>query len=509
MKKISIFLFLVILVLAGWCQAADQTITTVVGLMASVNQTGTHTIDPAGGADGVYVLTGGLNIAAADWNLTVLPGSTGNVTIDGSDSYYIIFGESGYGTNATGSMSGLSDTQRLILTQLGGGAGQDGVWCQGETSDSVYTFNYCSFTEASHAGGLNVRQGGTANAITVTCNNCIASNNAGDGFVIRTNATGELMTLVLNNCTATGNDPDASGGGDGDGATMHSTGQTLIIHGGSYTNNGKSGVCTAGGDFLVVDGAAFSGNGVTVHTVGDIGITTAVVPNVIIKDCVFTGLNTGLVPAHIHYGINGDTQSFILEGNVFKSPSATLANNTAVVRVGYDPEYLIIKDNIWIGFNSGSNVIYCVAGDSGAVAADAGTYWQIENNTIYDCEYGFNIGGDRWYAKNNIFSEIDVDAIEGATNAEYAGGTESGYNFWHNIGTMTFTALSTDWTSDPMLYNPGQSDVSLRPGSPALNAIDNRALGKGWKSIGAVQAKQVFDTPHSIYSPDKSSIFGD
>lgn len=207
-----------------------------------------------------YTMTEALLI---DHDCVITNTSGSDVLIDGVDSHrpQII--------DADIQIVGHSDS-KILFTQGGHATNAQSCYVAESAKGSLMTvqFDYCQFTEGCNGGAGKYDGSGlylqNANAeLRVICNNCEASDNDQDGFSIKGADNEPVIQLILNDCDAenNGNNPAyAGGGGQGDGATTHYNHNCLIINGGNYKDNYKSGVAVSDGTGII-EFAEFSGNG--------------------------------------------------------------------------------------------------------------------------------------------------------------------------------------------------------------------------------------------------------
>jgi len=184
----------------------------------------------------------------------------GGVTIDGNNLYRVIFANAGF-------VVGQNDTNNPLTFTRGAGSN---VCVYSWAANTQITFYFTRFMNSFSSNGLSTLSG--AYGLTAELYGCEASYNDYDGFNMHNmDSNMSPHVMILNNCTAIGNDPSRHGGAAGDGATAHNANQTLYINGGSYHDNGKSGMCMVGGSKCVIDqGAVFYDNNAVVTGLADL-----------------------------------------------------------------------------------------------------------------------------------------------------------------------------------------------------------------------------------------------
>ena len=276
MKRIAILLMFIVMASVCWSAA----ITSAAELIAQMGNAGPHTI-----ASGLYTLTEDLDITGADWDLTLL----GDVVIDGDSNTYEVTVDADAEFNVGGvyqlTFSDMIAGVRVLATAAG----------------HKVTFNKTNFT-TSGTNGLQANAA-IAGETAIICNDCKAYNNDDDGFSLVGTATGSNIAMILNRCEAYWNDNVAGGGAGGggsagDGATAHAANQSIIINGGSYHNNGKTGVAITGTSSLSASGATFRDNGQVVAEAPNADVRVEQSRHAVIRNCTFscTSGTGGLIP---------------------------------------------------------------------------------------------------------------------------------------------------------------------------------------------------------------------
>jgi hypothetical protein len=421
-----------ILLIAALCQAAD--IADVAGLKSFASAGGTATIAP-----GTYTLDADLIIGK---NCTLTQdGTSGDVIIDGADLYNVQMHNNAVAVitqNYVGTANG-----RIIFTR--GDNDSVKTFLFASRNDLNVNFTLCDFANCSSGNGLSLTgNSGVYFNTTVICTDCRAYNNKNDGFGINTvqDATmTRISTLTLNNCQSFNNDPSRLGGGAGDGATAHYISHVLIINGGNYYDNGKSGVAAVGGSVLVVNDANFYDNGEAQPTNGwQIWHSGDAAANIESARCWFT---SGATPARIfnksqggslvlkdsvldcNYALDSSSQPIILEtadvliqGNIFKNCRRTTATQSmSTIASGLTGTFLnntFVNNNVEFYLSASdiafyNNIFYKTAGDANAFYCAANDY---DGNVLngYNCFWG--LGSETAYFKNNAggFADTDIHA---------------------------------------------------------------------------------------------------
>jgi hypothetical protein len=184
----------------------------------------------------------------------------GGVAIDGNNLYHVAF------TNADFVVGQDDNDNPLTFTR---GASSN-VCVYSTAAETEITFYFTRFMNSFTGNGLSTLSG--AYDLTAELYGCEASYNDYDGFNMH-NANSSLSphVMTLTNCTAVGNDPNRHDGAAGDGATGHDANQTLYINGGSYHDNGKSGIAMVGGSTCIIDeGAIFYDNNAVTSRLADL-----------------------------------------------------------------------------------------------------------------------------------------------------------------------------------------------------------------------------------------------
>jgi len=288
------------------------------------------------------------------------------------------------------------------------------------------------------------------------------------------------VVFELNDCEAYNNDPTGGGGAAGDGYTQHASNQTGVITGGSFYNNGKSGICIVDGSLTVTD-ATFYGNGGTVTTNADLFIDTDSSPFVGVYGCTFKWLDTvNKTKRHIACQDSGLTH-VVVENCVFKEPNSLSAAMIGAITFNGDMT-LELRGNVFSGFcQSGEYVIFTGANYENSILVAV-------NNTFYDSHNVIHPKTNKCMIVGNIFSEVDGTAIYDDA-LDYDDNALNGYNCFHNCNMNSRGGdKSTDINADPLLFDPANDDMRLKSKSPCLNA-GPRTVNDGYADIGAWQRK--------------------
>lgn len=140
------------------------------------------------------------------------------------------------------------------------------------TSNNAYalvTFWHCDFDNCAYGSGLMTRTGGYP--MTAICNDCNASGNQRSGFRMGNITPYPLCSLILNDCASTSN--GFGGSMERMGVECSGDNTTLIINGGSYTDNGGTGIHVPYGCQAFLDGAVAINNATLLADSADISVS--------------------------------------------------------------------------------------------------------------------------------------------------------------------------------------------------------------------------------------------
>lgn len=428
MKNLGIILSCILIAAS---QAGAVVVTTTAELVSAVNTSQSEIILNAP----LFELSAFMYV---DHDCTFAPhpdrSGNGGVTIDGMNTYNVRF------QNATLQV-GVDDPNN-VLTFTHGYNGT--VMISSLTKDTQATFDYCNFNNSFSINGLSVLTG--QYDLDVICNNCRADNNQNDGFnqhnQYATGPFGESI-LTLNNCYATGNDRNHVGGAAGDAISPHDDNETVIIHGGAYYDNGKSGIGAQDGSKVYIDGGTvFYGNGY-IQNNGDILIITG--SYLEIDGAEFSGLHAVNAP-NVRIRSNG---SMKIKNCTFKDPVTTGG-------------YFVKVDT-----NASGTMENCIFenGDSSQVAVelDGASSAEVKNCTFYNNYKNVeikNMSASNVTIKNSIFEAAISSAVVGGYNTN----PNNGYNCFYNnaVNISGGSLLATDIAADPQFADKVNGDFHVK-----------------------------------------------
>jgi hypothetical protein len=448
-------LMIVILALTPRLYAIN--INNLTQLKAAASAGGTYTIKP-----GTYTLDEDLVFGTS---ITITHnGLPGDVIIDGTWAYSVIFDNDG--TATTSIISGLNDDKRIIFTKTYGSTVS--IWSS--AAAETVTFNYCDFTKSYLSNGLRVIAWDAA-SIDVTCNNCKAFNNYNDGFSMSSGTVNNNQTLTLNNCKAYDNGTDGIAA-SGDGVTCHNSKDILIINGGEYYSNGKTGVAAAGGKVYCYGGTYFHDNGDMSQGACDVFVNDFS----LFDGAVFDNDNVGTTRMYCKFYGSGATG--ILTNCVFKALNVNTGVETQVLL--YDCKSLMTNC-----------VFYGAQGTTSCIFTETDTTGLISNCTFYGNYVGIRLRSSRLALVNNIISGFSIYGVWADWGC-YSNNSFNGYNCWYNnganLGGDGGSISSIDFEADPQFVDAAGGDFRLEPNSPCLNA-GKPTLHGGFTDIGAWQGE--------------------
>ena len=292
---------------------------------------------------------------------------------------------------------------------------------------------YCRFEKAA-GNGVSVLNGDYY--LEVSFNHCSASENYTDGFNFHNYGDTALSGIVarLNNCEANDNGRYSGSAAAGDGVTGHNSDEYIIVNGGSFRNNAKSGFAmVSGARCYIYGGAAVEGNAWK-RKGADIAGDESIID---VCDIRFSG------PAP--YG----------------TAVACVWGSDSVIRIS-DCEFICPsmeeRNFVRVGGNSTVNVensVFCGGdGDANSISIGSAGISTIKNCTFYGNSRHIDMSGDvNSVISNNIFSNASTCAISGVGDFYGSNGLD-GYNcFWannQNIGGSGNDLLVSDIAADPL-----------------------------------------------------------
>lgn len=451
-QKILRKIFLLFFVLFASSELLAVVVTNTSEFVSAVNNKETYIELNAP----LFVLNYDLNLS---YDCNIVPHASrsgqGGVVIDcnGNRNFYIYYANVHIGC---------TDPNNFITFANGKDAG---VYIFSYITPTYVTFDNCNFNYSKRVGVYTLSG---AAPLSVIMNNCRVLDNYGDGVGMH-NISGYAgeSTITLNSCIAQRNGTTSTNPGDGDGATAHNPNHKIYIHGGVFTDNGKTGVAMTGGSKCYIDGNTyFSNNGTNWHW-GD--VTCAAGSYLDVNNAEFFGLN---YPATGLNNVWATEANAVISNCIFYGMKLNTGNDCRYV--WSRNSNIEIKNSIFIG----STI------NEAAFLAERTSGYTPTSCVIENCIFGDNfiqielISMPDTIIKNCILNKAYNVAIVSDT-LFYNANAQSGYNCffgnWINFSDGNDSIKFTDITEDPCFVRPTTWNTS------GAQKGDYHLKSQGWR----------------------------